>query len=64
VGIFICTTETLGPDELGIAWSGGSAGAMAVEQLSPVRLPGEGTGPGERVGCAETEVSATDRFPY
>jgi len=63
VGIFICTTETLGPDEIGMAWSGGSAGAMAVEQLPRVRLPGKGTGPSERVGRAETEVSATNRFP-
>jgi len=62
-GIFICTSETLGPDEIGMAWSGGSAGAMAVEQLPRVRLPGKGTGPSERVGRAETEVSATNRFP-
>ena len=55
--------RTLWPDELGMAWSGDSAGAMAVEQLLRVCLRGKRIGPGERVGCAEAEVSATDRFP-
>jgi hypothetical protein len=36
---------------------------MAVEQLPGARLPGNGTGTGERVGRAEDEVCPTNSFP-
>ena len=47
----------------GEAWSGGSTGAMAVEQLPRIRVPGEGTGPRERMERAEAEVCPTNSFP-
>ncbi len=36
---------------------------MAVEQFLRVRVPGEGTGPRERMERAEAEVCRTNRFP-
>ena len=48
--------------EAGEAWSGGSAGTVALEQLPRLCLPGARTGSGERLERARAEAQKADNF--
>jgi hypothetical protein len=48
--------------EAGEAWSGGSAGTVALEQLPRLCLPGARTGSGERLERARAEAQKGDNF--